>query len=191
VYIIYSPYASTAPAIWRRASCELLLRVFSPTDTPCHVGGTAAAAATHARLRFVYNTPEAESTLLAWRWRRWHKGFRPDDDDRGWRKEKKCTHRIVVRLPLSVRFLVSSVLCYIYIYQCVCVCIRRIAILSESVGQRTRQREKGIYIYVCVCAPRRDGWKVIGAESVKRRATKTENGDGDKNSGRWLAGKSK
>jgi len=52
------------------------------------------------------------------------------------------------------------------------------------------KREKYIYIYIyiytraCVCAPRRDGWKVIGVESVKRRATKTENGDGDKNSGR-------
>lgn len=49
------------------------------------------------------------------------------------------------------------------------------------------KRERYIYIYVlCVCAgPRRDGWKVIGAESVKLRATKTENGDRDRNSGRY------
>jgi len=39
------------------------------------------------------------------------------------------------------------------------------------------------YIYVCVCARRREMDGKLGAESVKRRAMKTEN-RGDKNSGR-------
>lgn len=86
------------------------------------------------------------------------------------KKKWKSTH-CIVRLPLSVRFLVSSVLYY------VCVYIRTVNIERNC----SPKREKGISAW-------RDRHKVRRVLNGKRRKRRREI---DKTFGRWLAEKSK